>query len=69
MIKALIITEGDIISKVGTKHSAVKRHPEKYLTSFGETPAFSQQDISLAEEYLVKVTSGVMTKTRSKKLC
>ena len=57
---------GDIHSKVGTKHAAVKTHPEKYLSSFGETPALSEQDISLAEEYLVKVTAGVMTKTRSK---
>ena len=65
MIKAHIITGGDIHSKVGTKHAAVKTHPEKYLSSFGETPALSEQDISLAEEYLIKVTAGVMTKTRS----
>ena len=49
MIKAHIITGGDIHSKVGTKHAAVKSNPEQYLSNFGENPVLTEEDIALVE--------------------
>ena len=66
MIKAHMLTGGDIHSKVGTKHAAVQLNPETYLSHFGESPDLSEDDIALAEEYLVKVMAGVSAKPRSK---
>ena len=66
MIKAHIMTGGDIHSKVGTKHAAVQTNPEQYLSNFGEATTLSEEDISLAEEYLVKVMAGVKAKPCSK---
>ena len=66
MIKAHIISGGNIHSKVGTKHAAAKSNPEQYLYNFGENPVLSDEDIALAEEYLVKVMAGVKAKTYSK---
>ena len=66
MIKAHILTGGDVLSKVGTKHAAVQMNPEQYLANFGETSLLSEDDIVLAEEYLVKVQAGVISKPKSK---
>ena len=66
MIKAHILTGGDVLSKVGTKHAAVQMNPEQYLANFGETSLLSENDMVLAEEYLVKVQAGVKSKPKSK---
>ena len=66
MIKAHMLTGGDIHSKVGTKHAAVKMNPDKYLSNFGETSVLSEDDLALAEEYLVKVVAGVNSKPSAK---
>ena len=55
MIKAHMLTGGDIHSKVGTKHAAVQLNPETYLSHFGESPDLTEDVMALAEEYLVKV--------------
>ena len=62
LIKAHILTGEDIMSKVGTKHAAKIFDPARYLANFGETPNLSEEDIRLAEEYLVKVKAGVKSK-------
>ena len=60
------MTGGDIHSKVVTKHAAVQTNLEQYLSNFGEATTLSEEDISLAEEYLVKVMAGVKAKPCSK---
>ena len=66
MIKAHMLTGGDIHSKVGTKHAAVHFHPETYLSHFGESPDLTEDVMALAGEYLVKVMAGINAKPRSK---
>ena len=53
------------MSKVGTKHSAVHFNPEQYL-NFGEESELSAGDAAMAEEYLVKTSAGVRSKTLCK---
>ena len=63
MVKARIMTGGDIHSKVGTKHAAVQTNPEQYLSNFWEATTLPEEYIiSLAEDYLVKVMAGVKAK-------
>ena len=48
------------MSKVGTKHATLSfADPVRYLYNFGECQPMSEQDEVLAEEYLVRVWSGV----------
>ena len=61
-----IRTGGDIHSKVGIMHASVQTNPEQYLSNFGETTTLSEEDISLAEEHLVKVRASVKAKPCSK---
>lgn len=49
------LTGCDYSSKFGTKFMALKASPEKYLMEFGAINNIDQQ-VSLAEEYLVKVS-------------
>lgn len=51
------------MSKVGTKHAAMASDPVQYLTNFGEADTLSEQDIALAERYLVRVWAGVRSAT------
>ncbi len=50
-----ILTGCDSTSKVGTKHSAMKANPVKFLTRFGKNVSPSNSDIANAEKYLVHV--------------
>ena len=54
------------MSKIGTKHAALHFAPVEYLTHFGERSELSEQDIALAEEYLVKVWAGARSTTKCK---
>ena len=58
VIKAHILSGDDCMSKVGSKHD-----PVKYLSNFGEESILTEQDISCAEKYLVRVWAGVRSKT------
>ena len=49
------LTGCDITSKIGTKKSALKAEPKKYLKCFGISPILSQIVLQDAELYLVKV--------------
>lgn len=63
VIKAHILTGDDSMSKVGTKHAAILCDPVQYLTNFGEDDTLSEQDIVLAERYLVRVWTGTRSAT------
>ena len=63
VIKAHILTGDDCISKVGTKHAAMTFDPVQYLTNFGETDTWTDQDVVLAEKYLVHVWAGARSTT------
>ena len=49
------LTGCDITSKVGTKKSALKAHPEKVLKQFGVLPTLTSANVRDAEQYLVMV--------------
>ena len=53
------------MSKVESKHAALACDPVQYLTKFGETDAFLEQDAALAEKYLVHVWAGARSTTNS----
>ena len=63
VIKAHILTGDDYMSKMGLKHAALKCDPVRYLSNFAENESLSEQDLVLAEGYLVKVWAGVKSKT------
>ena len=63
LFKAHCITGNDVVSKIGTKHAALKCHPERYLSRFAETEVLTEIDFQVAEEYLVQVWAGVRSKT------
>ena len=63
LVKAHILTGGDLMSKVGTKHAALVSDPVQYLTNFGESNILSEQDLALAEKYLVRVWAGARSVT------
>ena len=64
LLKAYILTGNDCLSKIGTKHAAFYFNSGEYLTQYGEKTS-TDQDISLAETYLVRVWAGVNVKTTS----
>ena len=66
LIKAHILSGDDCMSKVGSKHAAVMFDPEYFLRGFGETKEITDQDFAYTEEYLVKLWSGVKSKSNSK---
>ena len=51
------------MSKVGTKHAAMASDPVEYLTNFGNADTLTEQDIALAEKYLVRVWAGARSST------
>ena len=55
LLKAHLGTGCDYLSKIGTKHGALKASPEKFLQSFGEGDILTDDQIIKAEQYLVKV--------------
>ena len=55
ILKAHILTGCDVVSRLGTKCRALKACPEDYLQSFGEKEFLSDEEIRLAEQYLLKV--------------
>ena len=66
VVKAHILTGQDCMSKIGTKHCALVCNPERYLSNFGESSALSEQDVALAEEFLVKCWVGARSSTSCK---
>ena len=63
VIKAYILTGDDCMRKVGTKHAAMTCYPVQYLTNFGETDTLSDQDVVLADMYLVRVWARARSTT------
>ena len=63
VIKAHILTGDDCMRKVGTKHAAMTCDPVQYLTNFGETDTLSDQDVVLADMYLVRVWARARSTT------
>ena len=63
ILKSYILTGNDCLSKVGTKHAAMTCNPVQYLMNFGEEVVLSEQDIALAERFLVHVWAGVRSNT------
>ena len=62
LIKAHITTGDDALSKVGTKHAALVCRPERFLSSFGESPVLSEADLHQVEQYLIRVWAGARSK-------
>ena len=62
VLKAHILSGDDVLSKIGTKKAALLCEPVKYISSFADAE-LSEADLWLAEEYLVKVWSGIRSKT------
>ena len=54
-MKAHILTECNVTSKIGTKTAAIKASPESYLHNFGKENNPSAKAFLKAEEYLVRV--------------
>ncbi len=48
---------------MGIKHAALASDPVQYLINFGETDTLSEQDLELAEKYLVYVWAGIKSST------
>ena len=65
IVKVYIITGQDCIRQIETKHCALPSDPFRYLTNFGESDILSEQDICLAEQYLVKCSIGARSSTKS----
>ena len=63
VIKAHILTGQDNMSKIGSKLCALSSDPEHYLSHFGETQTLSEQDMALAEKFLVKCWIGSRSST------
>lgn len=57
IIKAHILTGDDVLSKIGSKKSAIKSDPTTYLEQFGETDELTQEDVLKVEKYLLRVWS------------
>ena len=53
------------MSKVCSKHAAVALSPDELHRNSGEEPILKEEDIRLAEEYLVKVKAGATAKPLS----
>ena len=62
IIKAHILSGNDCLSKVGSKHAAIVLNPVQYLVNFADG-ILTDQDIALAERYLVRVWAGVRSTT------
>ena len=53
--KAHILTDSYLISKIGSKKSAINANPELYLQQFVEENELPVEAAELAEQYLIKV--------------
>ena len=62
ILKAHILARDDCMSKIGTKHAAILFNPEFYFNTFED---ITEQQVSHAEGYLVKVWSGARSKTNA----
>ena len=58
LVKAGVITGGDALSKIGTKHSALVAKPQNFLCNFAKLPYIANKDMSSAEKYLVHARSS-----------
>ena len=54
IMKAHVLTGGDVTRQVGSKTSPLKNDPKKYLTQFEEDPQLTFDSARKAEEYLEK---------------
>ena len=61
LIKVHILSGDDCVSKVGTKHAALVCNP-LVLVNFAETDSLTAADMSIVEDFLVKVWSGSRSK-------
>ena len=62
LLKAHVLSGDDAVSKVGTKHAALVCHPMS-LTNFAETNSLTKADISVVEQYLVRLWVGARSNT------
>jgi hypothetical protein len=60
LLKSHLGTGCDYLSKIGTKKSALFADPCKNLSSFGESNIITDEEITEAEKYLVRVYTGVV---------
>ena len=58
LVKALVITGDDALSKIRTKHSALVAKPQNFLCNLAELSYIANKDMSSAEKYLVHVWSS-----------
>ena len=62
LVKVNVLPGNDAVSKVGTKHAALKCNPLS-LTNFAETDSLATVDNGVVERYLVKVLAGARSNT------
>ena len=66
VLKDRLLSGCYVASKIGTKASALRHEPEKYLEHFGETESFPDDMFQLAEKYLIHLCkSGANSDTFS----
>ena len=58
ILSAHLATGSDHLSKVGSKRCALTADPEKSLCNFGKTAILDEDQLKVAEEYLVNVLSS-----------
>ena len=58
LLKAHLGTGADYISKIGTKKSCLNAKPEVMLKEFGEKITLDEDEVQIAEEFLVRVASS-----------
>lgn len=63
LLKAHVLTGDDSMSRIGTKHAAVTINPTQLLGNFAETDELSEEDLYMAERFLVRVWEEPRSKT------
>ena len=58
ILSAHLATGSDHLSKVGSKRCALTADPEKSLRRFGKSVTLDEEQLKVAEEYLVNVLSA-----------
>ena len=57
-LKAHVLTGDDYMSRIGTKHAALASNPSQLLANFAETDVLSDEDLHMAERFLVRAWAG-----------
>ena len=63
MLETHILAGDDCRTKFRSKHVAVKMDPVEYLENFAEDNDLFDNEVTRAEEYLVRVWAGASVKT------